>query len=442
MRDAALDLLEAVESVPEHLPLLLLDAAVGLGVIEDVDLVVVARTPEQLRRLLAHHVPHRAAEALALRVVEHGELVQIHRALALGEDHRGAVVLAHVGPQQRRAFEVVGREFAAEARFDQRLQAREIELRPVGHAHHLFAAAHQRARALVREQFLGQIGRSRDRHRGRHRQAFEQILDLLDLDLHAAVDPRLLDQMVVFGRQVDRIDDLAPGIEQAAGAGEEDDLVGLQFAHQLVGGEIGIDVEDLARCGFAQARDHRNRAGLQARLDRREVHAAHLADQAVGVLVEIRRFEHAAGDRRRARTVALQGFDQAQVRRLEHATHDGEAFGRGHAQAVDRLLLDARGGEFGIQLRAGAVQHDRGEADFLQERQRGRQIVELVTQHRAADLDHGETLGVELRETLEVLADLLRAGHAREQAHDGLTGLDVGRGNVHGLQSVGRGVTR
>ena len=49
---------------------------------------------------------------------------------------------------------------------------------------------------------------------------------------------------------------------------------------------------------------------------------------------------------------------------------------------------------------------------------------------------------LELRETLEVLADLLGAGHGGKQAHDGLAGLDVGRGNVHGLQSVGRGMTR
>src|SRR5690606_25359225 len=46
---AMLDLVEIVHAVPEHLPLLLLEAAVGLGVVEDVDLVVVARTPEQLR---------------------------------------------------------------------------------------------------------------------------------------------------------------------------------------------------------------------------------------------------------------------------------------------------------------------------------------------------------------------------------------------------------
>src|SRR5690606_36361957 len=77
VRHAAFDLGEAVEAVPEHLPLLLLEAAVGLGVVEDVDLVVVARAPEQPWRLLAHHVPDRAPQALALGVVEDRELVQV-----------------------------------------------------------------------------------------------------------------------------------------------------------------------------------------------------------------------------------------------------------------------------------------------------------------------------------------------------------------------------
>jgi hypothetical protein len=80
----------------------------------------------------------------------------------------------------------------------------------------------------------------------------EQVLDLLDLHPHAAVDPRLRDQVFVLGGQVDRIDHLALLVEQAAGAGEEDDLVRLQHLHQLVGGEIGVDVEDLAAGGFAE----------------------------------------------------------------------------------------------------------------------------------------------------------------------------------------------
>src|SRR5690606_25993191 len=42
MGDALLDLVEGLDAVPEHLPLFLLVAAVGLGVVEDVDLVVMA----------------------------------------------------------------------------------------------------------------------------------------------------------------------------------------------------------------------------------------------------------------------------------------------------------------------------------------------------------------------------------------------------------------
>ena len=61
------------------------------------------------------------------------------------------------------------------------------------------------------------------------------------------------------------------------------------------------------------------------------------------------------------------------------------------------VFLDAGGGQLGIQLRAGAMDDDRGQADVLQERQRRHQRVEVVAQHRAADLDHGEARRVELR---------------------------------------------
>jgi hypothetical protein len=57
------------------------------------------------------------------------------------------------------------------------------------------------------------------------------------------------------------------------GPGEEDDLVRLQLLHEFVGGEVGVDVEDLPARGFAQAGDHGDRTRLQAGLDRREVHA-------------------------------------------------------------------------------------------------------------------------------------------------------------------------
>jgi hypothetical protein len=82
-----------------------------------------------------------------------------------------------------------------------------------------------------------------------------------------------------------------------------------------------------------------------------------------------------------------------------------------------------------VQLRTGSVQHDRGQADLLQERQRGHQSIQVVTQHRTTDLDHGKALGIELREPFQVLLDLLGAAHAREQSDDGLSGAVM---RVHG----------
>ncbi|KAG1466316.1 hypothetical protein G6F57_013277 [Rhizopus arrhizus] len=357
--DIGLDAVDAVGAEPEHLPVILLVAAVGLSVVEVVDRIAVARAPEQLRRFFQHHVPDRAAQAFALRIVQHGELVQVHAFGFIGEDDRSTVVLADVGAQQPGLLEIVRHQGAAEAGFDQLLQARQVQLLPCGGAQHLLALAHQRARALVGEQFLGQVGRTGDRHRRFQRQAIEQILDLFDLHLHATVDPRLRDQVVVLGGQVDRIDHVAGLVQQATGTGQEDDLVRLQLLHQLVGGEIGIHVEDLATGGLAQAGDDRNRAGTQAGFDRRQVDLLHLADQAVGVHVQVFGLEHATGNRGGARAVLLKSFDQAQIGLLEHPAHDRQRFRRGHAQTVDGLLLDAGGRQLGIQLRASAVQHDR-----------------------------------------------------------------------------------
>src|SRR3546814_8395261 len=78
----------------------------------------ISRAPEQARRFLAHHLPHRAAETLALGVIQHRELVQVRHAVHVGEDHRRAVVLADVGTQQRRALEVVAGQATAERRLD------------------------------------------------------------------------------------------------------------------------------------------------------------------------------------------------------------------------------------------------------------------------------------------------------------------------------------
>ena len=160
-------------------------------------------------------------------------------------------------------------------------------------------------------------------------------------------------------------------------------------------------------------------------MDRRELDALDLADQAVGIAVEIIGFEHAADDGRGARVLRLQRLDQLEVLRVEDPAHDRQGFRCGHAQAVDRLLDDAGRRQFFVELRTGTMDDDGRQAHVLQEGQRRSQCGEIVAQHRAADLHHGKTRGIELREALEVLRDLLGAGHARQQADDGLPGLGI-----------------
>ena len=74
-----------------------------------------------------------------------------------------------------------------------------------------------------------------------------------------------------------------------------------------------------------------------------------------------------------------------------------------------------------VELRAGAVDHDRRQAHLLQERQRSHQRLEFIAQDRAAHLHHGEARRIELREALEVLLDFLGAGHVGQQPDDGGT---------------------
>ena len=66
-------------------------------------------------------------------------------------------------------------------------------------------------------------------------------MDLFDLHFHARVQPGLADQFGVFGRKIDRIDDIAIAIEQATGTGKENNLVRLQRLDQFV---LCIDAVD------------------------------------------------------------------------------------------------------------------------------------------------------------------------------------------------------
>src|ERR1700727_1806118 len=120
MRYAAGDRVEAVHAVPVHLPARLLETAIALGIVERVDRIAGTRAPEQLRILLAHHQPHRTAKTFTLRIIEHGELVQIGEPVFLREYHRGTIVFADVDMPRLGALEVVRDQCAPETGFDQR----------------------------------------------------------------------------------------------------------------------------------------------------------------------------------------------------------------------------------------------------------------------------------------------------------------------------------
>src|SRR4026208_2369561 len=104
MGDAARDVGKIVQPVPEHFPAFLLDAAIGLRVIEMIDRVAMARAPEDARLFRTHDLPYRAAETFALRLVQYGKLVQVSQARCAHQDHRRPVVLADIYAARLRAF--------------------------------------------------------------------------------------------------------------------------------------------------------------------------------------------------------------------------------------------------------------------------------------------------------------------------------------------------
>src|SRR5690348_14776501 len=188
MRNTAGDDLEIIaQAVPENPEPLFLETTFGLLVIERVDAVAVAGTPEQLRIFRAHDLPCSAAQTLALRLVQHCELVEVGQAVFHGQDHRRAVILAHVHAVRPRALEVISGQMArCKAGIDQRAHAVLVDTFPRFEAQHLLAPPHQRAGAPVGEQFLGQFRRPRNRHRRRERQVAQQVRDLLQFQAHAA----------------------------------------------------------------------------------------------------------------------------------------------------------------------------------------------------------------------------------------------------------------
>jgi hypothetical protein len=138
--------------------------------------------------------------------------------------------------------EVVGVQFAAEAKLEEGAKPRLVDGVEAVVAIDALPDSHERPRAAMGEELLGEVVRRRDRYGGRPRQLPEESADLLELQTHAGAHPASLHQVVVVLVQIHRRDDVAFAVQEATRLGEEDDLVRLDRERKLARGQIGLDV--------------------------------------------------------------------------------------------------------------------------------------------------------------------------------------------------------
>lgn len=128
--------------------------------------------------------------------------------------------------------------------------------------------------------------------------------------------------------QVDDVQLLAGNaMEQTTFLVQEDNFKGLKLLGQLASGNVGVDVQDLSGVRLGQTSEDGQRACTNSSFKRALVDASDLADEAVHVLIEIVRREHAGRDGACAGAELLEGIDEAKVLLEEDATGDLESFG-------------------------------------------------------------------------------------------------------------------
>jgi hypothetical protein len=143
-----------------------------------------------------------------------------------------------------------------------------------------------------------------------------------------------------------------------------------------------------------------------------------LAHEAEALDVDELGLEHAGRHRAGARAELFQRLDQAEVLPEVDLARDLQQARRDHPLIVDALVGHARLGEGLVDLRAGAVEHDRVQPHALKEGQRRGEGVEILGEDAARGLDDRELLRVDAGVLLEVLLDLLAAAEVAEQADD------------------------
>ena len=411
----ALDLAEAGHAAPEDPPFVGLVEAVRVLRVPGVDGVGRARTPEELRVLLAHPLPDRAADAFALRLVRHPELVEVGNAVLEREDGGRPVRLGKVDAVRILLEEVAVIERATEALLEEILQTRRVDEPPVLVPRDLLATADERALAAMREELLREVLGRRDGHRGRRRQLLEERVDLDELSPGFRADRGVGQELLEVLGEVDGGPDDACVVGEATELVEVNDLVRLQRERDGASDGVGVDDQDLALRRLSQGCHDGQNAGLRGLRDGLLAHGDDLADEPEIVRLDLLHLEHARRERTHARTERLEGLDEAQVRLVEDATRHLQRGRRHLAEAADHRRVDAGAGERTVELHVAAVNDDGHEPHALQERQRGRERVEVVLDDRAARLHDRELRRVHTRVVAEVLLDLLAAADVGQE---------------------------
>ena len=262
----------------------------------------------------------------------------------------------------------------------------------------------------------------------------------LDLGDHAAADGAVGDPLARrFDGQL--ADQLAVLVEDAGDVGQQEQPRRADRLGDGAGHRVGIDVEALAVGAEADRRDHRDHVGNDQLLQHLRVDRARLADEAeVEDLLDVRirvapgaaqlaRLDQIAVLARDADRGAAGGVDGGDDLFVDLARqHHLDDFHRrlvGDAEPVDEVAFDVQPLQHGTDLGAAAVDHDRVDADPLQQHD---VVGEVARQPRlahrvAAKFDDerspgiaaqiGQRLDQRLRrpQALLGLADVLRVGH-------------------------------
>ena len=140
-------------------------------------------------------------------------------------------------------------------------------------------------------------------------------------------------------------------------------------------------------------------------------------------LIDEASLEHAGRDRAGPRSQLFERLDEPEVLLEVDLARDLQQARRDDALALEAIVGDRGLGERVVDLRAGAVEHDRVQTDALEERERRREGVEIFREDAARGLDDRELLRVDARVLLEVLLDLFAAAEVAEQADDHVLGF-------------------